>query len=142
MTKSFLEKKKIHQYRLEQQRKEEEEMEEKEKDKEKKREGEGEGEKMKREGRVGNAEKDSSSALSVLPDPINPTILNDHPLTRPNPLTESDGVSTKYPERANDPEEEAPSGGGGGISRSKFLNAIELSAEGISVLKKLHGQVW
>ena len=31
--------------------------------------------------------------------------------------------------------------GGSGISRSRFLNAIEVSAEGIAVLRKLHEQV-
>ena len=38
-------------------------------------------------------------------------------------------------------EASAAASGGSGISRSRFLNAIEVSAEGIAVLRKLHEQV-
>ena len=146
VTKSFLEKKKIHQYRIEQQKKEEEFIEE-------------EKEREEKKVKVESAKESFSSVLSVLPASISPTTLHKNP---PITLTGDDDVSTSAIVRADDPKEEAtPSGdvdgggsgsgsGGGsgsgsgtgsGISRSKFLSAIELSAEGISVLKKLHGQV-
>jgi hypothetical protein len=38
-------------------------------------------------------------------------------------------------------DQTAATSGGSGISRSRFLNAIEVSAEGIAVLRKLHEQV-
>ena len=126
-------------------------------------------ERKDKKGRVDSAKEGSFSPLSVLPASISPTTLHNNP---PITLTEDDDVSTRALVRADDPGEEATpsgdvdggvSGGGGGgsgnvsvsgggegsgsgtgsgISRSKFLSAIELSAEGISVLKKLHGQVW
>jgi hypothetical protein len=40
-----------------------------------------------------------------------------------------------------DCDETAATSRGSGISRSRFLNAIEVSAEGIAVLRKLHEQV-
>ena len=124
--------------------------------------------KKKREEKKGSAESGKegfSIALSVLPASITLTPLHNNP---PIALTADDDVSTRAIVSADDPEDETtPSGGvtgsgigdgggggggsgtgtgtgtvaGSGISRSKFLSAIELSAEGISVLKKLHGQV-
>jgi hypothetical protein len=122
-------------------------------------------ERKEKKRKVGSATEGSSSALSVLPASISPTSLHNNTSIY---LAEDDDVSTRAIARADAPEEEAtPSGdvnggvsvsggggrsgggsgrgsgrgGGSGISRSKFLSAIELSAEGISVLKKLHGQV-
>ena len=51
--------------------------------------------------------------------------------------------SKKEKENLTDADEkkEKTSSNGSGISRSRFLSAIELSAEGISVLRRLHEQV-
>ena len=159
VTKSFLEKKKIHQYRIEQQRQEEEKTNE-ENDRRKKAEMpmEVEGEKEMEE-RIVSLKEHSKSSLIVFPETVQSTTLTHNPLSLlvpvpfPPPLplplpliiNESDGANTKSTARVNEPAEEitanSSSSSGSGISRSKFLNAIELSAEGINVLKKLHGQV-
>lgn len=148
VTKSFLEKKKIHQYRIEQQRQEEEKTNE-ESEKRRKEENviEVEGKKEMEE-RIGSVDERS---LIVFPDTVKSSTLTDNPLPLPLPLivNESDIVSTKSNAHVNEPAEKTTASGssgsssesGNGISRSKFLNAIELSAEGINVLKKLHGQV-
>lgn len=150
MTKSFLEKKKIHQYRIEQQRQEEEKTNE---ENEIRKKGvdmiEVKGMKEMEE-RIGRVDKHSEDSLIVFPETVKSTTLTDNPLALPIPLpliiSESDVVSTKSKAHVNELAEETTTNGsssssGSGISRSKFLNAIELSAEGINVLKKLHGQV-
>ena len=157
VTKSFLEKKKIHQYRIEQQRQEEEKTNEKN-DKRIKEENmmEVEGEKEMEE-RIRSVEDQSKSSLIVYPETVQSTTLTHNPHSLPVPfpptlplpqpliINKSDGVSTKSTAHVNEPVDEttanSSSSSGSGISRSKFLNAIELSAEGINVLKKLHGQV-
>ena len=117
-----------------------------------------EGEKEMEE-RIVSLKEHSKSSLIVFPETVQSTTLTHNPLSLlvpvpfPPPLplplpliiNESDGANTKSTARVNEPAEEitanSSSSSGSGISRSKFLNAIELSAEGINVLKKLHGQV-